>query len=129
MKNKNLGKKVRFVPEYLHLSEKFCTFAVAKVLRHTKQLTIMLQTQAYSQVLNMACMLSLAEQKRLINDVQTFISHIPINDESLQPYTWEELRARIRESEEQIARGEVYSEEESDKMFDEFITNELGIAI
>lgn len=89
----------------------------------------MLQTQTYSQVLNMACLLSLAEQKRLVNDVQTFIRHIPVNDKSLQPYTWEELRARIRKSEDQIARGEVCSEEESDRLFDEFITNELGIAV
>ena len=46
-----------------------------------------------------------------------------------QPFTWEELRARVQESEQQIARGEVFSEEESDRMFDEFIVNELGIAL
>ena len=40
----------------------------------------------------------------------------------------EELSARVRESEEQIARGEVYSQEESDRMFDEYLKTELGDA-
>jgi hypothetical protein len=34
----------------------------------------------------------------------------------LEPYTLEELYARIEESEEQIRRGEYYTEEESNAM-------------
>ena len=113
--------------DYLQLSGFFCIFVVTKV--KPKLPTIMQQSQTYSQVLNMACMLPLAEQKRLLNDVQTFIRHIPLDDNSLQPYTWDELKTRIHESEEQISRGEVYCEEESDRMFDNYITKELGIAL
>ena len=44
-------------------------------------------------------------------------------------YTWEELRAGVREAEEQFARGEVYTAEEDDRMFDAFISQELGVAL
>jgi hypothetical protein len=74
-------------------------------------------------------MLSLAEQKRLVSDMQTRIHHLPVDDANLRPHTWDELKARIRKSEEQITRGEVYSEQDSDRMFAEYITNDLGIAI
>ena len=40
--------------------------------------------------------------------------------------TLEEKKRRIQEAEEQIARGEVYSEEESDRMFDEIIEQLLA---
>ena len=39
----------------------------------------------------------------------------------------EERKRCIQESEEQIARGEVYSEEESDRMIDEIIIKELSM--
>jgi len=84
----------------------------------------MLQTQTYSQVLNMACMLSLAEQKKLVSDVQTRINHYSIDD--LHPYTWEELRAGIREAEDQLTQGKIYTDEEDDRLFDKFIVNELN---
>ena len=87
----------------------------------------MLQTQTYSQVLNMACMLSLAEQKRLVSDVQTRINHYSIDD--IRPYTWEELRAGIREAEDQLAQGKVYTDEEDDRLFDKFIVNELNAQV
>ena len=83
---------------------------------------------SYSNVLNMAFMLPVLEQQRLIKDVQAHMNRIPV-EENLRPYTWEELRARVRESEEQIARGEVYSQEESDRMFDEYLKTELGVAV
>lgn len=85
----------------------------------------MLQTQTYTQVLNMACLLSLAEQKRLVNDMQSLIRRNQA-DEKAHPYTWEELRAGISEAEEQLARGEVYTDEEDDRQFDEFIVKELS---
>ena len=83
-------------------------------------------TQAYSSVRNLAFLLPIREQQQLIRDIQAHVNQLP-NEE--QPFTWEELRARVQESEQQIARGEVFSEEESDRMFDEFIVNELGIAL
>ena len=33
--------------------------------------------------------------------------------------SWEELRAEVREAEEQLARREYYSSEEDDQLFDE----------
>lgn len=88
----------------------------------------MLQTQTYSQVLNMASLLSLADQKRLVNDVQTIIRRNQAEEE-VHPYTWEELRAGISEAEEQLARGEVYTDEEDDRLFDEFIVKELSAQV
>ena len=83
----------------------------------------MVQTQSYSNVLNMACLLSLREKEQLIRDVQANIRQLR------RTYTWEELRAGVQEAEEQIARGEVYSSEEDDKLFDEFLTEELGVTL
>ena len=106
----------------------FCsTFAAAKVKRLQK-LTDMLQAQTYSNVLDMAFMLPIVDQKRLIKDIQAHVNMMPIEEE-LPRYTWEELRAEVREAEEQIARGEVYSDEEDDRMFDEYLKNELGVAV
>lgn len=87
----------------------------------------MTATQAYSSVRNLAFLLPVIEQEQLIRDIQTHMTQQASNQEGFM--TLEEKRARIRESEAQIARGEVYSEEESDRMFDEFIVNELGIAL
>ena len=87
----------------------------------------MLQTQTYSQVLNMACLLSLAEQKRLVSDMQTYIKHY--SEDDLRPYTWEEMRAGIREAEDQLAQGKVYTDEEDDRLFDKFIVNELNAQV
>lgn len=90
----------------------------------------MVQTQTYSDVLNMAFMLPLREQKQLIKDMQANVKHPQITVLNKQrPYTWDELRAGVREAEGQIARGEVYSGEEDDRLFDEFITDELGVKL
>lgn len=85
----------------------------------------MLQAQAYSNVLDLAFMLPIVDQKRLIKDIQ---AHVDLTPE-LPRYTWEELRAEVHEAEEQIARGEVYSDEEDDRLFDEYLKNELGVAV
>lgn len=74
-------------------------------------------------------MLPLDDQKRLIRDIQSHVNLIPIEEEGLHRYTWEELHAEVREAEEQIARGEVYSDEEDDRLFDEFLRNKLGVAV
>ena len=87
----------------------------------------MAQAQPYSNVLNMAFMLPVQEQRQLIRDVQDYLNHHKEAD--LHPYSWEELRANIREAEEQIASGKCYSSEEDDQMFDEFIANELKVAL
>lgn len=87
----------------------------------------MTTTQAYSSVRNLAFLLPVIEQEQLIRDIQTHVSQQSSNQDGF--LTSEERRARIRESEAQIARGEVYSEEEADQMFDAFIVNELGIAL
>lgn len=94
----------------------------------------MVKTQTYSEVLNMACMLSLKEKKQLIKDMQINVlitANVPsqLAEDELCANTWDELRARIQESEEQIARGEVFSDEEDDRLFDKFLTDELGVAV
>ena len=90
----------------------------------------MTQTQTYSDVLNMAFMLPLREQKQLIKDMQANVKHpriLVLNDQS--QCTWDELCAGVREAEGQIARGEIYSSEEDDRLFDEFIADELGVKL
>lgn len=87
----------------------------------------MLQAQAYANVLDLAFMLPIVDQKRLIKEIQAHVDLAP--EVELPRYTWEELRAEVHEAEEQIARGEVYSDEEDDRMFDEYLKNDLGVAI
>ena len=90
----------------------------------------MVQAQSYSNVLDLAFMLPLVDQKRLIRDMQSHINLTPAEGENdLHRFTWEELRAEVREAEEQIARGEVYSDEEDDRLFDEYLRKELGVAV
>lgn len=87
----------------------------------------MVQTQPYSNVLNLAFMLPIQEQKQLIRDVQSRLNRL--QEPELHRYSWEELRAEVREAEEQIARGESYTSEKDDQLFDEFIENELKVAL
>ena len=89
----------------------------------------MLQALSYSNVLDLAFMLPLVDQKRLIRDMQSHVNLIPVEEEGLRRYTWDELRAKVHEAEEQIARGEVYSDEEDDRLFDEYLRKDLGIAV
>ncbi|MBR6017762.1 MAG: hypothetical protein IK073_03985 [Paludibacteraceae bacterium] len=75
----------------------------------------------------MAFMLPIKEQKQLIRDVQ-----INLNrglDAERHRYTWDELRAGVQEAEEQIAKGACYTSDEDDRLFDEFITKELNVAL
>ena len=96
----------------------------------TQILNNMVQAQSYSEVLDLAFMLPLVDQKRLIRDIQSHVNLMPVEtSDELHRYTWDELRAEVREAEEQIARGEVYSDEEDDRLFDEHLRNELGVAV
>lgn len=65
----------------------------------------------FNEVYDLACMLPRGEQKQLLNQMIAYI--IKEDDAFLR-----ERRARIKESEEQIVAGQVYSEDESDKMID-----------
>ena len=47
-------------------------------------------------------MLPVQEQRQLIRDVQDYLNHHKEAD--LHPYSWEELRANVREAEEQTRR-------------------------
>ena len=87
----------------------------------------MVQTQSYSNVLNLAFMLPIKEQRQLIRDVQTNLDHG--QETERRRYSWEELRAEVREAEEQIAQGACYTSEEDDQLFDEFITKELNVVL
>lgn len=49
--------------------------------------------------------------------------------EELHPFSWDELRERLNHSLEEIERGEVYSEEESDKMMDMYVKQHYGVAV
>lgn len=73
----------------------------------------------FDQVFDMACMLPRTEQKQLLDQIVVYL--YPKEDSFLR-----ERRAHIAESEQQIATGKVYSEEESDKMIDE-IFDELSV--
>lgn len=87
----------------------------------------MVQTQSYNNVLNLAFMLPIKEQRQLIRDVQIHLSsHL---GQDAQSHSWEELRAGVREAEEQIAAGQYFSSEEDDRLFDEFIENDLKVAL
>lgn len=88
----------------------------------------MLQTQSYSNVLNMAVMLPLADQQRLIKDIMANVSRVNVY-RNTHPYTWDELRAEVREAESQIASGKTYSSEEDDRLFDEFLRNDLELVV
>jgi len=55
--------------------------------------------------------------------VQAHVDLAPAEAENnMRPHTWDELRAEVREAEEQIARGEVCSDEEDNRMFDECLS-------
>lgn len=86
-----------------------------------------MQTQTYFNVRNMAFMLPIQEQKQLIRDVQMYLDRMQESDP--HQYSWDDLRAEVRESEEQIASGKCYSSDEDDRLFDEFITNELKVVL
>ena len=79
----------------------------------------MVTTQpTFNQVFDMACMLPRTEQRRLINRIVGVL--LEDEDSFLR-----QRREHISESEQQIATGKVYSEEESDKMIED-IFNELS---
>ena len=69
--------------------------------------------------------LSEEELKWLVAELNTVTSK---SHRKLEPYTMEEINARIDESERQIAAGMVYTEEESDAMMDQ-IVDELSISV
>lgn len=75
----------------------------------------------FNQVFDMACMLSPQEQKMLLDRVagRLFIEQFS----QLQ-----ERKAHIAESEQQIAEGKVYSEEESDVIMDQ-IVDQLSVFV
>ena len=87
----------------------------------------MVQSQSYSNVLNLAFMLPIKEQQQLIRDVQVNLNRGLARE--LQRYSWEELRAEVQEAEDQIANGACYTSDEDDQLFDEFITKELNVAL
>ena len=77
-------------------------------------------------------MLPLNEQEMLIKQLQEDIfqkTKQSLDADAARPYSWQELHARVQESEEQIARGEVISEEDDDRMFDEYLQKELNLAV
>ena len=92
-----------------------------------KRHKIMLQTQSYSNVLNLAFLLPIKEQQQLIRDVQTNLNRGQTAEH--HRYSWEELHAEVQEAEDQIARGACYTSDEDDQLFDEFITKELNVAL
>jgi hypothetical protein len=75
----------------------------------------------FNQVFDMACMLPRQEQQMLLDKVagRLYVEQLA----QLQ-----ERRARIAESERQIAAGKVYSEEESDAMMDQ-IVDQLAVSV
>lgn len=80
----------------------------------------MVATQpTFNQVYDLARMLPRSEQRQLLDKMVIYL--FPEETSYLQ-----ERRAHIAESEQQIAAGMVYSEEESDRMIDQ-IFDELSV--
>lgn len=75
--------------------------------------------------------LPIQEQEWLVREIQENIRIEKQHPTSLneKPYTWDELRARVQESLDQYHRGEYYSDEEDDALFDEFLRDELKVAV
>ena len=75
----------------------------------------------FNQVFDMACMLSRREQQMLLDKVagRLYMEQLA---------RLQERKAHIAESEQQIASGIVYSEEESDLMIDK-IVDELATSV
>ena len=75
--------------------------------------------------------LSLQEQEFIVEQIQKNISLEKERQQRLEgkPYTWDELRTRVQEALDQYHRGEYYSDEEDDTLFDEFLRGELQVAV
>jgi len=82
----------------------------------------MLQTQTYSQVLNMACLLSLNDKKRLIHDMHVSIAKENAADDldMIDMLVREQLLESVQEGEREIDRGECYTQEEALEMMQSF---------
>ena len=82
----------------------------------------MAQTQTYSQVLNMACMLPLKDKKRLIYDMQVNIAKENAADDidMIDRPVREQLLESVLEGEREIDRGECYTQEEALEMMQSF---------
>ena len=82
----------------------------------------MLQTQTYSQVLNMACLLSLNDKKRLIHDMHVSIAKENAADDldMIDMLVREQLLESVLEGEREIDRGECYTQEEALEMMQSF---------
>ncbi len=89
-------------------------------MRRKRKTTETMETTqpTFNQVFDMACMLPRTEQRRLVNRIVGVL--LEDEDGFLR-----QRREHISESEQQIAAGKVYSEEESDKMIED-IFNELS---
>ena len=75
----------------------------------------------FNQVYDLACMLPRQEQRQLLDKMVVYL--YPEENSFLR-----ERRAHIAESEQQIAAGMVYSEEESDKIIDQIFDELSAIA-
>ena len=75
--------------------------------------------------------LSLQEQEFIVEQMQKNIRHKKERQQMLEdkPYTWDELRARVHESLDEYHQGKYYTEEEADRLFDDYCVNELGVAV
>ncbi len=80
------------------------------------------QTQTYSQVLNMACMLPLKDKKKLIHDMQVNIAKENAADDidMIDTLVREQLLESVLEGEREIDRGECYTQEEALEMMQSF---------
>lgn len=74
----------------------------------------MTTTPTFDQVLDMACQLTYAEQQQLLNRVagNLYMEHFA---------RLQERKARIQESEQQIAAGDTYSEEEANALMEQIV--------
>jgi len=70
-----------------------------------KNYTTMVQEFTYSDVLNMAFMLPLEEQKIVIRAMQSRIEDTQV-EASVVPYTWDEVKARFETAKQQFATGQ-----------------------
>ena len=105
------AKKFAYVRKKLYLCSKF----------DAKEVFMTATQPTFNQVFDMACMLPRQEQQMLLDKVagRLYVERFA---------QLHERKAHIAESEQQIAAGIVYSEEESDAMMDQ-IVDQLSVSV
>ena len=83
----------------------------------------MLQSQSYTNVLNMACLLSLREKEQLIRDMQIRVNH----EKRPQTISREELLARVEAADRRIDAGQFRTHAEAVRHFEQRMSERIAV--